>query len=343
MRYLRRSMFRVSMLGIFTVVATLVAGVVGAGVISSGGAPLQSNRANNQVAIRAALSGTTGRGRATWHRTRSGEFRAAFPGAPTTSVLANPYQIFPALQRWTTGVVSSVAYQPTAHRSVTSSWSTTVELVRLKSAAEARVVRELVRRFQCRFEPIGGAEVGPGPSFSPSSKSWGTYYSEIVVTKKALYVVIATGPTLRASQAFVGSLSAPGFAGAALAPLSDFAEVTGYKSVSPSRGSSNPVSVRVGISEAAGLANIINQLPTTTRMPCQNASLLYRVDFRSSPTAPPEYEVEGYDCEATLLITVDGRTAAPRRDTACQLIGPIRRLLPAAATGTQKSLVGCHV
>lgn len=343
MRCLCRSTFRVSMLGIFTAVVTLMASVAGAGGMSSRRAPLQTDRTSNHVAIRAALSGTLRRGRAMWYRTRSGEFRASFPGAPTISVLAKPYQIYPALQRWTMGVVSSVAYQPAARRSVTSSWSTTVQLARLKSAAEGQVVLILASRFQYRFEPIGGAEVAPGPAFNSSLKSWGAYCSETVVTKKALYVVVATGPTLRASQAFVGSFSAPGFAGAALAPLSDFAEVTAYKSVNPSRGSSNAVSVRVGMSKAAALANIVNQLPTATPMPCQEASLLYRVDFRSSPTAPPEYEVDAYDCEATLLITVDGRTAAPRRDTACKLVSMIRRLLPTAATGTQKSLVGCHV
>jgi len=140
----------------------------------------------------------------------------------------------------------------------------------------------------------------------------------------------------------IESASAPSGGPVAPAPVGETAEVTGFTSTPLDNPSSGPISVQLDTTRANEVAAVLDALPLGPQPSCMEDALLYRIVFRPSPGARPNYEADGYACVAAVLVKITGRSSTPRRDANCALIDAVRRLLPRKAVGTQRAVVGCN-
>ena len=126
-------------------------------------------------------------------------------------------------------------------------------------------------------------QVAPGPPFtSLDEAAVGRTY--VVASATTLYEVIGAGPTRKATDRFIASFGAPGFAALTLAVVAGTggvdAQVTGFAHVSPSAGSSGPITVNLNSTDAARLAASFLALPFRRVAMCHDNELLYRIMFR---------------------------------------------------------------
>jgi hypothetical protein len=137
--------------------------------------------------------------------------------------------------------------------------------------------------------------------------------------------------------------AAPTGAARAASPAGEGAgSLTGYTVVGPpSRpGARGPVTVALHSDSASRLLSVVRQLPSGDGPRCHEpASLMYRISLPAHGDQP-KYVV-GYRCGAAVRI-VTPTNSSWRTDSSCQLIAEVRRDLPAAARGTQRTSVGCQ-
>jgi hypothetical protein len=124
------------------------------------------------------------------------------------------------------------------------------------------------------------------------------------------------------------------------------AEVTGFATESGVAGSplSGPVTVRITGIEASRLALLVSQLPAVaqSQVDCiDGLGLIYRIAFGAGLLAQSQANVEGYECDAAVTLTVAGKTSSWRRDGTCKLLQAVSQVLPGQAKATRSFGVGC--
>jgi hypothetical protein len=118
------------------------------------------------------------------------------------------------------------------------------------------------------------------------------------------------------------------------------ATVTGYKSGgSPAFPSSDPVTVVLRGTAAAGLEQVLNGLPNGGSMQCMENVLLYNITFALSGSRTT-IDVAGYACVAAVQVTENGKTTL-RTDSHCDLLAAVRSVLPASAVATKRAASAC--
>jgi hypothetical protein len=129
-----------------------------------------------------------------------------------------------------------------------------------------------------------------------------------------------------------------------LAPSDAVVEVTGYSQISLANASSGPVTIKLTSTEAETLRTTTNSLPLGPRPFCMEDSLLYKIDFHPSTSPKQSFELDGYECGATVLVSSNGKALSPLSDAGCHLLAAVVSLLPNGQAGGTRSALGasCH-
>jgi len=128
-----------------------------------------------------------------------------------------------------------------------------------------------------------------------------------------------------------------------LAPAGGIVEVTGYSLISAASPSSGPVTVQLNRARANALRAAVDALPLGPQAFCHENSLLYRVIFRPAKGSASLFEVDGWACGATVVVTKHGRAMAPLYDATCSLLRAVGGVLPSnQAAGTRHAVAGCR-
>ena len=120
-------------------------------------------------------------------------------------------------------------------------------------------------------------------------------------------------------------------------------DVTGFANAAPPAGEmlTGPVTVRVTGSATSRLAMLVRRLPSVPQVHCEEPlGLIYRIVFHAGVIAQSTAVVDGYECDAAVMVTVAGQ-ASWRRDASCTLLRAVRQVLPARARATQSLAIGC--
>ena len=124
-----------------------------------------------------------------------------------------------------------------------------------------------------------------------------------------------------------------------LAPAGVTVEVTGFSQTSVMNESSGPVTIKLTSAQADALRTVANSMPLAPLPSCMEDSLLYKVDFHPSASPNQSFELDGYECVATVLVTSNGKALSPLNDAGCHLLATVVSLLPKGqADGTRSAL-----
>ena len=129
-----------------------------------------------------------------------------------------------------------------------------------------------------------------------------------------------------------------------LAPSDAAVEVTGFSQTSLANLSSGPVTINLTQAQADSIRAAANSLPLSPQPVCMEDSLLYRVNFRPSAFPNQTFELDGYECAATVLVSSNGKALSPLNDAGCHLLAEVVSLFPKGqADGTRgASSALCH-
>jgi hypothetical protein len=122
-----------------------------------------------------------------------------------------------------------------------------------------------------------------------------------------------------------------------LAPADAAVAVTGFSEISLMNPSSGPVTVELSSAQADSLRAVANALPLAPMPGCMEDALLYKIEFRPS-SSNQVFELDGYECTATVLVSSDGKAMTPLNDAGCHLLTGVLSLLPKGqADGTRSA------
>jgi hypothetical protein len=129
-----------------------------------------------------------------------------------------------------------------------------------------------------------------------------------------------------------------------LAPFDSAVEVTGFSQTSLANLSSGPVTINLTQAQADSIRAAANSLPLAPEPACMEDSLLYRVNFKPSAFPNQTFQLYGYECAATVLVSSDGKALSPLNDAGCHLLAAVVSLFPKGqADGTRGALAAlCH-
>jgi hypothetical protein len=113
-----------------------------------------------------------------------------------------------------------------------------------------------------------------------------------------------------------------------LAPSGATVEVTGFAQTSAANDSSGPVTIKLTPAQAESLTIVANSLPLAPPPACMENPLLYKVVFRPSDLPGEPFELDGYDCPKTVLVSKNGIALFPLNDAGCRLLTAVVSLLP---------------
>jgi hypothetical protein len=158
------------------------------------------------------------------------------------------------------------------------------------------------------------------------------------VTSALSVPVVVAGVLLGVAGCAAATAKPPDLAQAAQSV--DEARVTGYASTNVTEpsgaGPTGAVSVVLHGASAAHIDQLINGLQKYTGSGCMESVQLYQIDFNHVGGGKQGFDVAGYDCEALVSITSDGKTVT-LTDVNCALLSAVRHLLPATAIATQRT------
>lgn len=274
--------------------------------------------------------------------TPAGDFRAIFNGEPKVRVEASPAQTFTMVSHWAQRPVVLVSYVHWGAPGTDAPYGDeSVTLERLRPGTESRVAAVLRTKLNYRFISFAGAEVAPLAFLGPANgESPG--FGDLVLAPGGIYDVVGLDQSAQSSEDFVASFSTAGFPGVEPAPDYEVATVTGYARTSIFRPPAGAVTVEVNRLGSAALAAAVDSLGSAPAPDCHEDKLLYRVAFRPSPGAAPNFQVVGHECAATVTATEDGRALIARSDAHCQLFAVVAADLPASAAGTLNGDATCR-
>jgi hypothetical protein len=128
-----------------------------------------------------------------------------------------------------------------------------------------------------------------------------------------------------------------------LVPAGGIVEVTGYSLISAASPSSGPVTVQLNRAQANALRAAVNALPLGPQVFCHENSLLYRVTFRPAKGSASSFEVVGWACGATVVVTKHARAMPSLYDPTCSLLRAVGSVLPSnQAAATRHAVAGCR-
>jgi hypothetical protein len=154
-----------------------------------------------------------------------------------------------------------------------------------------------------------------------------------------LYTVVADGAASSEFRVDAQVIWVPNRSADELAPAGVTVEVTGFSQTSVMNESSGPVTIKLTSAQADALRTIANSLPLAPLPSCVEDSLLYKVDFHPSAFPNQSFELDGYECVATVLVTSNGKALSPLNDAGCHLLATVVSLLPKGqADGTRSAL-----
>ena len=120
-----------------------------------------------------------------------------------------------------------------------------------------------------------------------------------------------------------------------LAPADAAVAVTGFSQTPLMNPSSGPVTVELSSAQAGSLTAVANSLPLAPMPGCMENALLYTIEFRPS-SSNQVFELDGYECTATVLVSSNGKAMSPLNDAGCRLLRAVVSLLPKGrAEGTR--------
>jgi hypothetical protein len=101
------------------------------------------------------------------------------------------------------------------------------------------------------------------------------------------------------------------------------------------------VTINLTPAQADSLTLVANSLPLAPPPACMENALLYKVVFRPGALPGQSFELDGYECPKTVLVSKNGIALSPLNDAGCQLLTAVVNLLPKGqAAGTRSASTG---
>ena len=122
-----------------------------------------------------------------------------------------------------------------------------------------------------------------------------------------------------------------------LAPSAATVEVTGFAQTSRLNEPSGPVTITLTPAQADSLTIVANSLPLAPPPACMENSLLYKVVFRPSTLPSEPFELDGYECPTTVLVSKNGNDLFPLNDAGCHPLRAVVSVLPQGQAGGTRS------
>lgn len=118
------------------------------------------------------------------------------------------------------------------------------------------------------------------------------------------------------------------------APSAGLVEVTGFRTDTVRKRDQGPVTVVVSQGRARHLLRDLDGLPRGASGACRDAEDLWSVTVRPSPHSSPSFTALGAGCDASVFVTIHGRTMPVLVDRGCVVLRDVAALVPKRARGT---------
>jgi len=184
---------------------------------------------------------------------------------------------------------------------------------------------------------VGGPQgSATGLVVSLSTSGPNEYFAQLV------YEIAPAGPSASEVRVDAQVVWGPHRSPQELVSANGVVDVTGFSQTSLANNSSGPVTVELNYAQANTLTTIANSLPLAPPPSCMEDSLLYRIVFRATPGSPNTFELDGYQCGSTILVTKNGQKLAPLNDASCSLLRAVVKVLATdTAHGTRNASADC--
>ena len=161
-------------------------------------------------------------------------------------------------------------------------------------------------------------------------------YAELV------YEIVANGTGSSEFRVDAQVIWVPNRSADELAPSGAAVGVTGFSQTSLATASSGPVTIKLTGTQADTLRTVANSLPLAPPPSCMADALLYKIDFQMGISQ--SLELDGYECESTVLVSNNGKALSPVNDAGCHLLAAVVRVLPNGQGDATRSALAnlCH-
>ena len=205
---------------------------------------------------------------------------------------------------------------------------------------------EAVQSYITTHLPQGASVTGTGTLGSPTGSALGIEVS--IPTSgpnenyaELIYEIVSDGARSSEFRVDAQVIWVPDRSADELAPADATVEVTGFSQTSLANASSGPVAVKLTRAQADTLRTVANSLPLAPPPACMENSLLYKIEFRVNTPPNQSFELDGYECTATVLVSKNGKALSPLNDAGCHLLATVVSLLPKGqADGTRSASAG---
>jgi hypothetical protein len=202
---------------------------------------------------------------------------------------------------------------------------------------------EVVQSYITSHLPKGATVVGTGTLGSPTGVAHGIEIS--IPTSgpnenyaELIYEVVSDGDHSSEFRVDAQVIWVPDRSAEELAPSDATVEVTGFSQTSLANASAGPVTIKLTSTQSETIRTVANSLPLAPQPSCMEDSLLYRIDFHPSTFPKQSFELDGYECTATVLVSSNGKVLSPLNDAGCHLLAAVVGLLPEGqADGTRSA------
>jgi hypothetical protein len=206
---------------------------------------------------------------------------------------------------------------------------------------------EAVQSYITTHLPQGASLAGTGMLGGPTGVAHGIEvslptsganenYAELV------YEIVADGTGSSEFRVDAQVIWVPNRSADELAPSGAAVDVTGFSQTSLATGSSGPVTIKLTGAQADTLRTVANSLPLAPPPSCMEDSLLYKIDFQMGISQ--SLELDGYECESTVLVSNNGKALPPLNDAGCHLLAAVVSVLPNGQGDATRSALAnlCH-